>query len=86
VKTKRILRFVVAVKDLGGKVETVRPDDCAGFEIDAYGGEEVGIIEAPDQGALSLYWCVLDVTHDAIVKEQTHHMRSQDGDAYDRGR
>jgi hypothetical protein len=26
------------VKDLGGEVETVRPDDCADFEIDAYRG------------------------------------------------
>jgi hypothetical protein len=86
VKAKRILRFVVTVKDLGGKVETVRPDDGAGFEIDSYRGEEIGIIEGPDQGALSLSWCVLDVTHDAIVKEQTHHMWSEDGDAYDGGR
>jgi hypothetical protein len=86
VKAKRIHRFVVAVKDLGGKVETVRPDDGAGFMIDSYPGEEVGIIEGLDQGALSLSWYVLNVTHDAIVKEQTHHVRSKDRDAYDGGR
>lgn len=85
-KAKRILRFVVAVKDFGGKVETVRPDDGAGFMINSYPGEEVGIIEGLDQGALSLSWYVLNVTHNAIVKKQTHHMRSEDRDAYDGGR
>ncbi len=57
-KAKRILRFVVAVKDLGCKVETVRPHDGAGFQIDAYRGEEIGIIEGPNQGAFSLSWYV----------------------------
>ena len=37
-KTERVCRVVFAVKDLGGEVETVRPDDCADFEIDAYRG------------------------------------------------
>jgi len=77
------LRFVVTVVDLGGQVETVRPDDSARLGIDSDLGEEVGVIEGLDQGRLSFTGRVLEITDDAVIEEQPHDMRAEDGDPYD---
>jgi hypothetical protein len=81
-KAERILRLVVAVEHLGSQVETVGPDDGSGFGVDSDLGKEVRAIEGPDQGRPRFTRRELDITHDAVIEEQPHDMRSEDGDPY----
>ena len=82
VEAQRVLWLVVAMEDLGGKIEAIRPDDCACLGIDSNLGEVVGVLKGRDHRA-HLAGDVLNVANHPVVKQQPHDVRTEDGDADD---
>lgn len=73
--------FMVSVENLGCEIEAVRPHDGASLLVDAYLSEVPRVVERFHHGTRRLASHVLNVTNQAVVEQQPHHMRPDDGDA-----
>ncbi len=74
---------MITVKDFRCQVESVRPDGGASFGVDSDLGEEVWVVKGLDQGRLSFPGRELNVTDGAVIEEQPHDVRSEDGNSHD---
>jgi len=73
-ESQRVVRLIVAVKNLRREVEPVGPDDGTGICVDLHLGEVLGIVKGGYERASGLARDVTNVAYDTVVEQNPHDM------------
>lgn len=74
-------RLFVAVEDLGSEVEAVGPNHRPRLGVHYDTSEVLGVPEGLEQRPVPLFGDVLDIADGAVVEEEPHYVRVEDGNA-----